>query len=124
MKLWRRRINNGYVNRSHTQTPRAPITTMLFYSFFRTLVGNEVVVELKNDLSFRGKLHSVDQFLNVKLENVSVVDTARYPQLQAVGKVFLRGSVVRYIQIPKDKVDTELLQDAARREAAKESSGK
>mgnify|MGYP002038620581 CR=1 FL=1 len=97
---------------------------MLFYSFFRTLVGNEVVVELKNDLSFRGKLHSVDQFLNVKLENVSVVDTARYPQLQAVGKVFLRGSVVRYIQIPKDKVDTELLQDAARREAAKESSGK
>ena len=34
---------------------------MLFYSFFRTLVGNEVVVELKNDLAFRGKLHSVDQ---------------------------------------------------------------
>ena len=94
---------------------------MLFYSFFRTLVGNEVVVELKNDLSFRGKLHSVDQFLNVKLENCSVVDVARYPQLNAVGKVFLRGSTIRYVQIPKNKVDTELLQDAARREAAKEN---
>lgn len=30
---------------------------------------------------------------------------------------FIRGSVVRYIQIPAIDVDTELLQDAARREA-------
>jgi small nuclear ribonucleoprotein (snRNP)-like protein len=28
---------------------------MLFYSFFKTLHGKEVVVELKNDLSIRGK---------------------------------------------------------------------
>ena len=52
---------------------------------------------------------------------MQVVDTARYPQLNAVGKVFLRGSTIRYVQIPKNKVDTELLQDAARREAAKEN---
>jgi U6 snRNA-associated Sm-like protein LSm2 len=30
---------------------------------------------------------------------------------------FVRGSVIRYIQIPKAEVDMELLQDAARREA-------
>ena len=29
---------------------------------------------------------------------------------------FIRGSVVRYIQIPASEIDTELLQDAARKE--------
>jgi U6 snRNA-associated Sm-like protein LSm2 len=39
---------------------------MLFYSFFKSLVGKDVVVELKNDLSICGTLHSVDQYLNIK----------------------------------------------------------
>ena len=47
---------------------------MLFFSFFKTLVGKEVVVEMKNDIEIKGILHSVDQFLNVKLEAVSPVD--------------------------------------------------
>ena len=34
---------------------------MLFYSFFKSLVGKDVVVELKNDLAIAGTLHSVDQ---------------------------------------------------------------
>ena len=40
---------------------------MLFYSFFKSLVGKDVIIELKNDLSICGTLHSVDQFLNIKL---------------------------------------------------------
>ena len=35
----------------------------------------------------------------------------------AVKDVFIRGSVVRYVEVPADKVDTDLLQDAARKEA-------
>ena len=54
---------------------------MLFYSFFKTLVGKEVVVELKNDLAVRGTLHSVDQYLNIKLLNVSVDDVENYPHM-------------------------------------------
>lgn len=108
-----------------------------------------MVVELKNDVALRGTLHSVDQFLNVKLNNVTVVDRERYPQLVRARNVcasaavpwssgllcvalshllprarqipikncFIRGSVVRYVQIPAAEVDTELLQDATRREA-------
>lgn len=30
---------------------------------------------------------------------------------------FIRGSVVRYVQLPGEEVDTQLLQDAARKEA-------
>ena len=53
----------------------------LFFSYFKTLVGKEVVLELKNDLAIRGKLHSVDQFLNVKLDAIKVVDEERFPHL-------------------------------------------
>lgn len=53
----------------------------LFYSFFKKLVGKEVAVELKNDVELTGKLHSVDQYLNVKLEDVQVVKKECYPQL-------------------------------------------
>ena len=78
-----------------------------------------------------GTLHSIDQYLNIKLLNTKVVDASRHPQLVAVtsvpragavsleawgetihprrAQVFVRGSVVRYIQIPAADVDTELL---------------
>ncbi|TEA24605.1 hypothetical protein DBR06_SOUSAS30410120, partial [Sousa chinensis] len=98
---------------------RAPsgASTMLFYSFFKSLVGKDVVVELKNDLSICGTLHSVDQYLNIKLTDISVTDPEKYPHMLSVKNCFIRGSVVRYVQLPADEVDTQLLQDAARKEA-------
>ena len=53
----------------------------MFYSFFKTLVGKEIAVELKNDVALTGTLHSVDQYLNIKLNDVNVVDAEKYPQL-------------------------------------------
>ncbi|KAF0699069.1 Aste57867_10342 [Aphanomyces stellatus] len=96
---------------------------MLFYSFFKTLLGKEVAVELKNDVALVGTLHSVDQYLNIKLMDVSVVEDYKYPQLMNMKNCFIRGSVVRYIQIAKADVDTELLQDAARREGSANRAG-
>ncbi|XP_066108648.1 U6 snRNA-associated Sm-like protein LSm2 [Saccopteryx bilineata] len=92
-------------------------SAMLFYSFFKSLVGKDVVVELKNDLSICGTLHSVDQYLNIKLTDISVTDPEKYPHMLSVKNCFIRGSVVRYVQLPADEVDTQLLQDAARKEA-------
>ncbi|XP_060858075.1 U6 snRNA-associated Sm-like protein LSm2 isoform X2 [Metopolophium dirhodum] len=88
----------------------------LFYSFFKTLVGYEVIVELKNDMCVTGKLHSVDQFLNIKLTDICVHDSEKYPYMSYVSESFIRGSVVRYVQLPVNYVDTPLLQDAARKE--------
>ena len=89
---------------------------MIFFSFFKTLVGKKVMIELKNDLTLVGTLHSVDQYLNVKLEEVQIVDQKKFPQLTSVKSIFVRGSTVRYVQIPRNEVDTELLQDAALKE--------
>lgn len=36
---------------------------------------------------------------------------------RSVKNCFIRGSVVRYVQLPGEEVDTQLLQDAARKEA-------
>uniref|UniRef100_A0A670HM96 U6 snRNA-associated Sm-like protein LSm2 n=1 Tax=Podarcis muralis TaxID=64176 RepID=A0A670HM96_PODMU len=82
----------------------------LFYSFFKSLVGKDVVVELKNDLRY-------DWYLNIKLTDISVTDPEKYPHMLSVKNCFIRGSVVRYVQLPADEVDTQLLQDAARKEA-------
>lgn len=72
---------------------------MLFYSYFKTLVGKEVTVELKNDLAITGVLHSVDQYLNIKLTSTRVVDEAKHPHMLSVRNCFVRGSVVRYVHV-------------------------
>ncbi|KAF8065934.1 LSM2 [Scenedesmus sp. PABB004] len=89
---------------------------MLFYSYFKTLVGKEVTVELKNDLSITGTLHSVDQYLNIKLSATRVASD-KFPHMMTVRNCFVRGSVVRYVLLPAGSVDVELLHDATRREA-------
>ncbi|CAE6435995.1 unnamed protein product [Rhizoctonia solani] len=107
---------------------------MLIFSVFKTLTDQEVTVELKNDLSITGVLKSVDQFLNIRLDAIKVHDEARHPHMvgpvifcetrsdlveqMAVKNCFIRGSVVRYVQLPASGVDTQLLEDATRKEAA------
>ncbi|THH08142.1 hypothetical protein EW145_g2901 [Phellinidium pouzarii] len=90
----------------------------LIFSLFKTLTEQTVTVELKNDLSITGVLKSVDQFLNIRLDNIKVLDEARHPHMMAVKNCFIRGSVVRYVQLPAQHVDTQLLEDATRRESS------
>jgi small nuclear ribonucleoprotein (snRNP)-like protein len=58
-------------------------------SFFKTLVNHEVTVELKNDISVRGTLKSVDQYLNIKLDDISVVEELKYPHLVSCARLQL-----------------------------------
>ncbi|KAI0548979.1 hypothetical protein F4679DRAFT_596144 [Xylaria curta] len=89
--------------------------------FFKTLIDHEVTVELKNDIQIRGTLKSVDQYLNIKLDDIQVVEELKYPHLSSVKNVFIRGSVVRYVHLPAAAVDVPLLEDATRREAANQA---
>ena len=38
-------------------------------------------MELKNDISIRGTLKSVDQYLNIKLDDITVLEDIKYPHL-------------------------------------------
>eukprot|EP01059_Diplonema_ambulator_P006907 TRINITY_DN1647_c0_g1_i1.p1 TRINITY_DN1647_c0_g1~~TRINITY_DN1647_c0_g1_i1.p1 ORF type:complete len:122 (+),score=20.89 TRINITY_DN1647_c0_g1_i1:1894-2259(+) len=94
---------------------------MLFHSFFKSLEkkGNvDVIVELKNGMALRGVLVSVDQYLNLKLGNVHV-DQKKYPQMAAVKICFIRGSVIRYIQLPPGEVDSDVMIEASKKELTK-----
>jgi small nuclear ribonucleoprotein (snRNP)-like protein len=53
-----------------------------------------VTVELKNDLAIRGTLHSVDQYLNIKLENTRVVDQDRYPHMVSLSLSLSLGFII------------------------------
>jgi small nuclear ribonucleoprotein (snRNP)-like protein len=97
---------------------------MLFFSFFKTLTNTPLTVELKNDLLIHGTLKSVDQYLNIKLDDISIVNESSYPHLSSVKNIFIRGSVVRYVHLPVDKVDRGLLEDASRREGGMGRGGK
>ena len=44
-------------------------------------MGQRVTVELKNDMEVEGRIESVDQFLNVKLSEINVIDEEKYPHL-------------------------------------------
>lgn len=80
------------------------------------------------------------RFLNIRLDNIKVLDEARHPHMvrscddvelrpfaqsygqMAVKNCFIRGSVVRYVQLPAEHVDTQLLEDATRRGMRHQSS--
>jgi len=99
---------------------------MLFFSVFKTLIGQRIVVELKNDMEIEGMLTAADQYLNIKLSDIRVLNEDKYPHMMSVKNCFIRGSVIRYVQLPKDQVDVNLLQDSSRLEAKqlKETSQK
>lgn len=45
-------------------------------------------MELKNDIQVRGTLKSVDQYLNIKLDDISVVNEISYPHLVSNVMIF------------------------------------
>ena len=67
-------------------------------------------------LYFQDPLLHVDLCLNIKLTDINVIDRKKHPHISSVKSAFIRGSVVRYVQLPSDEVDTQLLQDATRKE--------
>lgn len=65
---------------------------MHFFSFFKTLVGQTIKVELKNELTLTGTLHSIDQYLNVKLDDIKIDDNEKYPHLVSFRQI--RSSMI------------------------------
>jgi small nuclear ribonucleoprotein (snRNP)-like protein len=64
-----------------TRVERSKHSSLTQPSFFKTLIDHEVTVELKNDIQIRGVLKSVDQYLNIKLDNIQVLEEIKYPHM-------------------------------------------
>jgi small nuclear ribonucleoprotein D3 len=61
-------------------------------------VGLIVTAELKTGQVFRGKLHDVEDNMNLQLKDVTV--TARDGKISQMDQCFVRGSHVRFIIVP------------------------
>merc|ERR1712170_136405 len=85
---------------------------MKFHMIIASFIGKQLTIELKNDLIILGTLYSVDQFLNIKLTGSVAKDPEKYPHLTSTCNCFVRGSAVRYIQLPPDCVDLDYLHKA------------
>ena len=57
-------------------------------------------MELKNDIQIRGTLKSVDQYLNIKLDDILVMEELKYPHLvstcfkSSLGSMKLTGQLL------------------------------
>ena len=93
----------------------------LFYTFFQQLADKKtpVTVELKNDLQISGVLQAVDQFLNIKLNDITTSDPEEYPHVLSVKNMFIRGSVIRYVHLPQRDVELEQVATLCRKSLVK-----
>ncbi|XP_068189225.1 U7 snRNA-associated Sm-like protein LSm10 [Antennarius striatus] len=62
------------------------------------LQGEVTTVDLKNESTARGRVVSVDAFMNIRLEDVLYRD--RRGQLTQLQDLFITGRNVRYVHIP------------------------
>ncbi|GKT34835.1 U6 snRNA-associated Sm-like protein LSm2 like protein [Aduncisulcus paluster] len=89
---------------------------MLFVSFFRSLPGKRISVELNEGIILEGILDSVDPFLNFGLSDLKVIKSEGRSYLHSLDTIFIRGNRVRYVSILDDKnIDVPLLVEASRR---------
>uniref|UniRef100_A0A060T0X3 Sm domain-containing protein n=1 Tax=Blastobotrys adeninivorans TaxID=409370 RepID=A0A060T0X3_BLAAD len=59
-------------------------------SFLGEISGSNVIVKLNSGLSYRGKLQSVDGFMNIALEDTKEFSGSK--QTHSFGEVFIRGT--------------------------------
>ena len=86
----------------------------LFRPFFNSLIGHKVIAELENEVVLKGVLKSCDNYLNLSLIEVEVLNQKAFPQLGLVSDTFIRASSIRYVHLPPEEVDLEKLRNDAR----------
>jgi len=93
-------------------------------SVFKGLIDRNISikVELKNGVELSGTLTYFDHTLNLYLDNPVVSDPEKYPQFLSLKTCFIRGSTVRYIHLPPNELDLEIIQEACKKEL-KEQKG-
>lgn len=81
----------------------------LFQSFFKTLYGQTIIIELKNNVVMKGQIESCDLYFNTKLVDIEVLNRSAFPQLPKITSAFVRGSSIRYVHLPLEVVDLDKL---------------
>ncbi|ESN94681.1 hypothetical protein HELRODRAFT_152911, partial [Helobdella robusta] len=76
-------------------------------SLIRGINGRKTTVELRNEKKAFGTLESVDHNMNIHMSDVTLTDI--FGSETVFDKFFVRGTNIRYVQIPSDVSITEIL---------------
>jgi small nuclear ribonucleoprotein (snRNP)-like protein len=77
----------------------------VFPTLFKALKGYRIIIELKNNVVMKGIVQHTDNFLNIKLGDVEILNADAFPQMPRVSSAFIRGSAVGCVHLPPDGVD-------------------
>jgi U6 snRNA-associated Sm-like protein LSm2 len=83
---------------------------MLFYTFFKSKIGEKIEITLRSEAVVTGTLRSIDQFLNFKLKNV----VSTLSGLKTMDVCTVRGSSVKFARLNYEKNDLNQIFDATR----------
>ena len=83
----------------------------MFTKLFNKLKGFYIIIELKNNLVIKGKLFSCDQFHNIKLIEIQILNSQDFPHLNKITTILIRGSQIKYIHLPPDEIDLKKLKE-------------
>ena len=68
-------------------------------------------MELKNDIQLKGTLKSVDQYLNIKLDDIQVVEELKYPHLVSASLRISFGTAAdlsNYLELCQEHVHSRI----------------
>ncbi|WUR03012.1 U6 snRNA-associated Sm-like protein LSm2 [Vairimorpha necatrix] len=82
---------------------------MLFFEYFKTKINSKISIILKNGMNIKGKLISIDPYLNLCLEEIQ---TSEIPILD-METCSLKGIAIRTIELEKDE-NLEKISEASR----------
>lgn len=82
------------VKRLSTQQPKRPLIVL------QKSLNKNVIVKLKNDIEYRGRMNNVDSYMNLILEDAEEFNGETH--LANYGKVVIRGNNVLFIQITSE----------------------
>ncbi|MBS3060833.1 MAG: hypothetical protein J4432_04990 [DPANN group archaeon] len=65
------------------------------FDLLNNAIGKPVLLKLKGNKQFRGKLQAFDQHMNVVLEEVDELEDGK--KIETIGKALIRGDTIIYI---------------------------
>ena len=76
------------------QAPKRPLTTL------QKGVNKKVVVRLKSDIEYKGKMNNVDSYMNLIMTDAEEISNGK--TVANYGKVIVRGNNVLFIKIENE----------------------
>ncbi|MDE1829177.1 MAG: ribonucleoprotein [Thaumarchaeota archaeon] len=75
-------------------TPKRPLTTL------QKGVNKKVIVRLKNDIEYKGKMNNVDSYMNLIMTDAEEVSNGK--TVANYGRVIVRGNNVLFIKLENE----------------------